>query len=366
MIFSVDRKELCEAVANLSRVVGNKTAIPVLEGILITAKQNEVELVSYNLETGMNKTLPASVKEEGAIVISAKFLNNILHSMNGEVVKFTADERLMCHIESGTAVFDMMGMAAVDFPEIPTVAEGKLLKIDASILKDMVRKTIFAVAANEGSRPILTGICFEIEEGFLKLIAIDGFRLAIRKEKVNINENLSFVASGRAINEVVKIISDEEEEIEICVGRRHVSIMFGGYTFVSRLLDGEFIDYKKTLPVTHTQKLTIETRELINMIDRISLIISDNFTTPIRFIINENETVFSCATSVGRATERASLKLEGPAFEIGLNSKYLLESLRACEYERVEMKFNGGNSAVLISPTDDDTFTYMIMPMRLR
>lgn len=365
MIFSVDRNKLCEAVSNLSRVVSNKTAVPVLEGILITAKNGQIELASYNLETGLNKNIDAQVKEEGQIVISAKFFNSILHSMNGEYVTVTVDDRMMCHIESGSAVFDIMGMAAVDFPEIPTVAEGKRISITAGILKDMVRQTIFAVAPTEGTRPILTGINFEISEGYLKLIAIDGFRLAIRKEKVNIEGDMNFVVSGRAVSEAVKIISDEDSEIVINIGKRHICFEVDGYTFISRLFDGEFIDYKKTIPERYAQKLCVDTKEIISIIDRISLIISDNFTTPVRCIIGEEETVFSCATSVGRATERVELKLEGTPFEIGLNSKYLLEALRASDYEEVNICFNGGAAAVVITPVNDDAFTYMIMPMRL-
>ena len=365
MIFSVERNKLCEIVSNLSRVVSSKTAVPVLEGILITASNGKIELASYNLETGLNKSLEADIKEEGQIVISAKFFNSILHSMNGDIVTVTVDDRMMCHIESGTAVFDIMGMAAVDFPEIPTVAQGKQINITAGILRDMVRQTIFAVAPTEGTRPILTGINFEIGGGYLKLIAIDGYRLAIRKEKVNIDEEMSFVVSGRAVAEAMKIVSDEDAEIGILVGRRHICFLVEGYTFISRLFDGEFIDYKKTVPDKFAQSMSVETRDIISAIDRISLIISDNFTTPVRCIVGEEETVFSCATSVGRATERMNIKLEGAPFEIGLNSKYLLEALRACEYEKVKISFNGGAAAVVITPESDDFFTYMIMPMRL-
>ncbi len=366
MIFSVNRDILCETVSNLSRLVSSKTSVPVLEGILITAENGIVKLSSYNLETGMSKQIDAGIEEEGSIVISAKFFNSILHSMNGEKIKISVDDRMMCHIESGSAVFDIMGMAAIDFPEIPTIAESKKISITAGILKDMVRQTIFAVAPTEGTRPILTGIDFEISEGFLKLIAIDGFRLAIRKEKVNIDEELNFVISGRAVAEVIKIITDEDSDINIFIGRRHICFEVEGYSFISRLLEGEFIDYKKTIPDSYAQKMTVNTRDIIDIIDRISLIISDNFTTPVRCIVNENETVFSCATSVGRATERAAIALEGLPFEIGLNSKYLLEALRAAEYERVNINFNGGSAAVVITPENDDTFTYMIMPMRLK
>ncbi len=366
MIISVERNLLCEAVSNLSRVVSSKTASPVLEGILICTENGKITLSSYNLENGLTKEIDANIEKPGQIVISAKVLNNIIHSLNGETIKISVDDRLMCHIESGSAVFDIMGMAAVDFPELPTIAEGKKINITAGILKEMVRQTIFAVAPNEGTRPILTGIDFEIEDGSLKLVAIDGYRLAIRKEKIGINENLKFVVSGKAVSEIVKIVSNEDEPIELLIGRRHICFTVEGYSFISPLLDGDFIDYKKTIPADFAQKLCVKTRDIIEIIERISLIISDNFTTPVRCIVNEQETIFSCATSVGRATERAAIELEGLPFEIGLNSKYLLDALRACEYEKVNICFNGGSAAVVIMPEEDDTFTYMIMPMRLK
>ncbi len=366
MIISVNRATLCETVSNLSRVVSSKTTVPVLEGILITTENGAINLSAYNLENGLNKKIDATIEEAGQIVISAKVFNNILHSLKGEFVRIKTDDRLMCKIESDTAVFDIMGMAAIDFPEIPSIADGKKITLSAGILKEMVRETIFAVAPTEGTRPILTGLDFEIEDGALKLVAIDGYRLAIRKENVNISDNLKFVVSGRAVAEIVKIISDEDADIEMTIGRRHICFFVEGYTFIAPLLDGEFIDYKKTIPATFSQKMTVETDYLIEIIERISLIINDNFTTPVRCIIGSEETIFSCATSVGRATEKAEIKLEGNEFEIGLNSKYLLEALRACNYERVNICFNGGSAAVVITPEDSDSAVYMIMPMRLK
>lgn len=366
MIISVPRATLCEAVGNLSRVVSSKATVPVLEGILICTEQGKIVLSVYNLENGVTKELEANIEEPGQIVISAKVFNSILHSLKGEFVRIKTDDRLMCHIESETAVFDIMGMAAIDFPEIPQITDGKKISITAGILKEMVRETIFAVAPTEGTRPILTGLDFEIEDGSLKLVAIDGYRLAIRKEKVNVTENLKFVVAGRAVAEIVKIISNEDEEIGMTIGRRHICFYLEGYTFIAPLLDGEFIDYKRTIPASFTQKMVVNTRDLIEVIERISLIINDNFTTPVRCIIGENETVFSCATSVGRATEKAEIKLEGAPFEIGLNSKYLLEALRACDFEKVNVCFNGGGAAVVITPENDDCATYMIMPMRLK
>ena len=146
--------------------------------------------------------------------------------------------------------------------------------------------------------------------------------LNFKKEKVNIDETLNFVISGRAVAEAMKIVNDEEQEIAIFIGRRHICFEIEGYSFISRLLDGEFIDYKKTIPEQYSQTMKVNTRDIVEIIERISLIISDNFTTPVRCIVKENETVFSCVTSVGRATETAGIMLQGQPFEIGLNSKY--------------------------------------------
>ena len=365
MKFTVERAKLLEAVSKLQSVVGSKTAMPVLEGILISAEQGKITLIAYNLEMGMKKEIYAKTDEAGDIVIGARLLADILRRMNGVQVEISADDRLNCNIKSGEATFDIMGMSASDFPEMPSVADTNGFKVNSAVLAETVKGTIFATAQNEGAKPILTGINFEIADGYLKLIAIDGFRLAIRKEKVNIDETLNFVISGRAVAEAMKIVNDEEQEIAIFIGRRHICFEIEGYSFISRLLDGEFIDYKKTIPEQYSQTMKVNTRDIVEIIERISLIISDNFTTPVRCIVKENETVFSCVTSVGRATETAGIMLQGQPFEIGLNSKYLLEALRASDYETVNICFNGGSAAVVIKP-DDDSFTYMIMPMRLR
>ena len=213
---------------------------------------------------------------------------------------------------------------------------------------------------------MLTGINVTIEDGIMLFVAIDGYRLAIRKQKVDISDDFSFIVSGRAIGEAVKLIDDETESIEINVGERLISFNFNGYEFISRLLEGEFVNYQKTIPTEHKQRVVVNTRELIDTIERVSLLISESFSTPVRCYFNELNAVFTCATSVGRATETFNTKLEGENFEIGLNSRYLLEALKAVDTEQVQILFNGSNAGVLISPIDGDDYKYMIMPMRLR
>ncbi len=366
MIFSVERSKLLDAVTKLQRVVGAKTSMPVLEGILISAEQGKITLISYNLEMGMKKEIYAKCEEEGDIVINARLLADILRRMNGVGVEISADEKLNCHIKCGEATFDIMGMAATDFPEMPSVTDAQTISVDGKLLLENVKGTIFAAAQNEGARPILTGLNFTFSEKEMQLVAIDGYRLAIRKQKIEGNKNIEFTATSKSIAEVIKLIDEETENVEINVGERLISFYINGYSFISRLIEGEFVNYKKTLPVETKQSVIIPTRELINTIERVSLLISESFSTPVRCYFNELNVVFTCATSMGRATETFNIELNGPSFEIGLNSRYLLDALKACESENIKILFNGPNTGVLIEPVEGDEFKYMIMPMRLK
>lgn len=366
MIISVERSALLDAVTRLQRVVSSKTSLPVLEGILLSAEQGKVTLIAYNLEMGMRKEIYAKCDESGDIVITARLLGDILRRMNAPQVVISSNEKLACNIKCGEATFDIMGMAAEDFPEMPTVGSDRTLKIDGSLLSEMVKGTFFATAQNEGAKPILTGINVTVKDSVMQFVAIDGYRLAIKRENVDISDDFSFILSGKAVSEAVKLIDENTEEVEMKVGENLISFNINGYDFISRLLEGEFVNYQKTIPSAHTQRVVVNTRELIDTIERVSLLISESFSTPVRCYFNELNVVFTCATSMGRAAETFNTQLEGDSFEIGLNSRYLLDALKAIGDEKVQILFNGANAGVLILPLEGNSFTYMIMPMRLR
>lgn len=365
MLFTTQRNELLDAVQHLSRIV-TKTSQPVLEGILISAEQGKVTLVSYNLEMSMKKEIYANCEQEGDIVISARLLTEILRKSDGVSVTIEADDRLMCHIRSGNAVFDIMGMSALDFPETPSVPQTEKISMSGGLLKEMVRGTLFAVAQIEGSRPILTGLNITVEKGVAQFVGIDGRRMGIRKETIGGSAECNFVISGKAIGEAVKIIEDEEETVDFYVTKMLVSFHVNGYTLVSRLLEGVFVNYEKAIPKEFTQSLSVKTRDIIDIIERISLVVSDRLTTPVRCSLGNPVSTFKCISALGCATDTYETELQGPEFEIGINSQYLLEALRATETDEVVMNFKGGNEGFLIQPTDGDSFLYMIMPMKLK
>lgn len=368
MKITVSKDSLSEAVFNLLRVVGVKSTMPVLEGILLSAKEGNLTLTAYNLEMGMKKEIFCNCEKPGEIVIKARLLSDIIRRMGGSQIEIETDEKLMCHIKSDDTVFDIMGMEASDFPELPTVNEGADISIESKVLCEMVKGTIFAVSQVEGSRPIYTGLNISVENGIIQFVAIDGYRLAIIKEKTAIEKNVNFVVSGKAISEVVKLAEEREDEIKIVIGKRLISFLIGEYVFIARLFDGEYVDYKKVLPENFKQSVKLNKNELINSVERVSLLINDAFSTPLRFLLDEEEATLSCATSIGRAKETFKINLNGTPFEIGLNSRYLLDALKACDDGNITFKFNGSSAAVTIMPEDESSedFLYLIMPLRLK
>lgn len=365
MKISVERQLLSEVVTHLSRVASPKSSLPVLEGIYISAQNNEITLISYNLEMGMKRTLPAKVYKEGAVVISARIFGEIVRKMTDAFIEISVDDRLMCHFESGKAVFDILGQNAEEYPEIPKIAEEDAIRLPAALFKDMVEKTIFSVAGEDTQKPILKGSLFEIDPAYLTVVSVDGFRMAVRREKLESGLTKKVVIPGRLLGEIIRIIKEESEEIEIYLSPNHIMIKAEEYEIISRLLEGEFINYKNSIPQNFSSTILVQTKEMIHIIERISLLISEQIKTPIRCIIEKDKIIFSCASALGRGTDSCEIELNGEEFEIGFNSRFLLEALKAIEEEEVVLNFNGPFSPMVIKPVENDSFSYMIMPMRL-
>lgn len=367
MKVSVNRELLSEALSNLQRAVTPRSSLPILEGVLLSAEPDKLTLMAYNMEISMKKELPVRCTAVGDVVISAKILFEIIRRVKGDMIDIETDDRLVCHIRCGASSFDIMGMDAADFPEMPNVAEKESITLSSELLKDMVRQTVFAASQIEGTRPVLTGINFEIRENEIRLVAIDGNRMAIRKAKIQHNGELSFIVSGRAIGEAVKIIGDKDEDIMIQIGNRNISFDIDGYVMTSRLLEGKYIEYERSIPDSFSQEIKVRVDDIVDIIERIALVIvSDQTKSPIRCSLERDKITFTCSSAVGRATDFCPIELQGNEFEIGFNSKFLFDALKASECEEVYIRFNGAAAAAVISPVDSDEFLYLVLPMILK
>ncbi len=359
--------ELSEACQNVQRAASVKTAIPAIEGILMSAKDNVLTLTGYDLEMGITTSIPARTEEEGDIVLNAHMFSETLRKLPESVVSIDSDTRQIASIVCGEFKSTLIGISAEEYPELPSVSGGYPITLSQGLLKDMIRKTIFSVALKDNSKPVHTGVKFEIEENHIRLIAVDGVRLAIRNEKTEYTgENLAFVVPAKTLSEVMKLMNDDEETVTLGVGKRHIIFEVAGYKIISRLLDGEFLNYKAAIPSTATTVVTVDTRTLIDSIDRTSLIITDKIKSPVKCIFENNMIKISSITSLGTANDRINASVEGDNCTIGFNNKYVLDALKVCDTDEIRIMLSGAVKPILIVPKQGDEFIFLILPVRLK
>ncbi len=348
-----------------SRTVAAKSSIPALEGILIEAG-SRLQLTGYNLKTGIRTIVPADIQEEGTIVVSSRLFGEIVRRLPDEIVKVSTEEYAIT-IRCGMSEFKIQGSSAEEYPDLPVVEYQNNIEISQKTLQSMISQTLFAVS-NDESRPIHTGELFELDEdGSLTVVAVDGYRLSLRREKVSGGKPCSFVVPAAALNEVSKICSDTEDPVEIVQGQRHIMFRVGDVTLISRRLEGEFLNYKNSIPLNNPITVTVDRKQLIASIERCSLIITEQQKSPLCCQFEENLLKLKTATPIGTAYDECHV-VGGQKLEIGFNNKYLLDALKAVPADALRMQLNTPVSPCVIVPDEgvEQNFIYMVLPVRLR
>ena len=366
MKFSCEKAELLSAVSITARAASPRSPIPALEGILLEAGTDWLKLTGYDLKKGIYTTLPASVTEPGSIVLSARVFGNIVNSLPDGMVTLQTDGQ-NTSIRCGSAAFNIIGSDAADYPELPEIDGQAGVSLPQDLLSKMIRQTIFAVSDNE-SRPVYTGELFEIGEGRLTIVAVDGYRLALRRESVEgIDGEYDFIVPGSALSDLEKLCGDTEDEVRISLGSKHISFRLGETVLISRRLEGEFLNYKKTVPTDFSVKVLADRAGLQRTIERVSLVIDDRIKNPLRCVFGGDEVRFACATSVGKAEDVFPVEGDGGGLEIGFNNRYLLDALKAAPAEEVRVCLNTSSSPCVFLPAEEtDEFLYMVLPVRLK
>jgi len=363
-----DTSLVSEACQNIQRAASGKAAVPALEGILIktTRDGGGVELSGYDLEMGINTRIDARIEKSGGIILNAKTLCEILRHISGPEVLIESDEKNVCAIKGGDSEYSLIGMRADEFPDMPVVMGGIPVVLAQGLMRDMIRQTVFAVSADE-SKAIYRGIKFEISDGRLMLVALDGYRLAIRKEEIEYKrDTLSFIVPAKTLSEIAKFMNDDNGFVSVSLGKSHIVFNVNGYNIVSRLLEGDFMNYRAALPENYSLLVKVNTRELIESVERVSLVISEKFRSPLRCIFDGDIIKFSCVTGIGAANDRLPAEIEGERHELGFNNRFLLDALRSCDADIVHIKISGTVSPVIITPPEGEAFIYIIMPTRLK
>ena len=367
MKFTCNTKNLNDACNNVIRAVSTKVTIPTIEGILIECGSETLSLTGYDFEFGINTTLSATVTEPGAIVIKAKTLCDIIRKLSSDTVCIETNGTSVL-ITSGAAQYNITGFDADDYPELPSVMGGYPLFINQSVLQKMVMQTLFAVAENDNGKPVHTGLKFEMSLNQLRLVGVDGYRLSLRTETIKYEgEDVTFIVPKKTIRELIKIIGTEEDKnISISVGKRHIIFEVENYSLISRLLDGDFLDYNAAIPKTSATTVLINTQDAISCIERTIPVIENNTKNPIRCIFDNDEMRVSTVSAIGRVVDYTHANISGNRVEIGFNSKYMLDALNAADTDQVRIELNGPISPVKIMPVNDERFLFLVLPMRLK
>lgn len=370
MKFSCNKKELSEAINNVLPAVTTKTTLIALEGILMQCENNSLNVTGYNLELGIAKAVVVKSTENGSIILNATLLANIINKMPDGEVSFKTDEKLLTIIECNDIEFTILGLSSEEYPDMPSISNDKEFSLSHDLLKNMISQTLFSVAQND-QNPILTGSLFDIKDSILHIVSVDGVRLALRKEKINVLEDFQFVVPGKSLGEIVKLLSrlvleEEDEKVKISVSNKHISFSINGYIVISRLLEGNFLDYETAIPKETQTTITIDTKTFLDSINRASIIISEKAKSPIRCTFANNNIKLFCETSIGKVNDSIAVKIDGPEVKIGFNNRFMADALKASECDQLKLEINGPISPIKIMPIDDDSFLFLVLPVRLK
>ena len=365
-----EKEKILKGINSVINGVASKTTMPVLEGILIQTNDNELKLTSYDLEIGIEYVLEAKIEEQGNTVVNATMFSEIIKRLPATEIKITLNENNLLEIECEGSLYKLATMNPDEFPELPKINVDNSIEIEQTVLKNMIRKTIFAVSTEE-NRPIFTGCLFEVEENKLNVVAVDGYRLAIKSKNIDkVTNNFSSVIPGKTLNEVNKIISDSFDYVKIGISRNQALFEMENCKIVTRLLDGEFLKYSNTIPKTWETRVKVNKNNIQNCFERILLISSSSIEKekkyPVKINIEIGKVTISCANQTGDAKEEIYVETEGKELEIGFNPRFFLDALKAIDDEEVYIEFGTNRSPCIIRPVEDGDYIYMILPIKMK
>ena len=368
MKFTCEKSKLAQAISVAIRTVAPKSAIPALEGIHLRAGQ-ELQLTGFNMETGVTVRVEADIRETGVCVMPARLFFDIIRKLPDEDVSVSMDEGLKVSIRSGIASFSIMAIDAEEYPELPDVAFTNGIRIPQKELRELISGTLFSVSQNL-ARPILTGCLVEVENDAVTMVAVDGFRLARRSyhPAEPTGRLMKFVVPADALREVEKILADTDDPAVFTLGPRHILFEMGNTTLVCRVIEGEFMDWRRVIPEFHPISLCANVPALTDSIERVSLIVTEKLKSPVRCVFSQDRAEFRTTTTLGTAHDMCSLSGDGKDLEIGFNCRYLLEALRAVPAAEVMLELSNALSPIVLTPCEgsDKDFSYMVLPVRLK
>jgi len=364
MNFKCEKSILQDAVFTVQKAVTGKSTMPILGGILIKAYNDEILFTGSDLDLSIEKNINAEVIEPGTVVIDAKLLGEIIRKLPNDIIELKTIDNNTIQISCQKSKFKLIHMNSDEFPELPHISENMIFSVPQRILKNMIKGTIFATAADD-SRPILTGVLFEIKGKKLNLVALDGYRLALKSEMLDTDNFINAVIPGKTLSEVSKILDDSDDSVNITFTPNNILFQLNQTKITSRLLDGEFIKYTSIIPSEYSLKVTAKRLELLDCIERAALMGKEGNTNLVKLDIEEESLIITSNSQLGTVREELNIILQGQPLQIAFNSKYLIDVLRTMEEDEVILELTSSVSPCIIKNKVLDNCTYLVLPVRL-
>ena len=366
MKFTCEKEVLQNACSAAIRAVPSKSPIQALEGFKIDA-DSMLKITGYDLKKGIYTSVEADIAEPGSMVVNAKLFSEMIRRMpDGNVtVTCSADDKI--NVRCGKIKYNMSGMDADSYPELTQFDTVNTVVLPQKVLKSMINQTLYAVSKDE-IRPVYTGSLVEISGDELTIVSVDGYRLAKRTEKIEGSqiENCSFVVPGFTLSDIEKFCGGEGD-VTVSVGDKYISFEIGETVVISRRLEGEFLNYKKSVPTDFRFEVSVSRAELMSVIERVALFLSERNGYPVRMTFNENSIECNCSTSIGVAQDSCMCEGSGDGLEIGFNDRYFIEALKAADEDELKLCLNTASSPCVIKAANgSEKFVFMILPVRLR
>lgn len=368
MKFTCNQQALSKALNTVSKAVSSRTTIPILKGILLQTKADGTLVLSASdLDLSIEKSISVNTEREGSIVVLSKLFVDIIRKLPNEEILIEEKENNNVLIKTASSEFTIVGLPSEEFPKIGEIEDEKSeLTFERQIFKEMIKKTSFAASVDE-SKGVIVGVLFEIDTDSVNMVALDGFRMAVTREKMASDQDNKIIIAAKILNDINKIVSEteSEEDVNITISHKKAIVLVDDTKIVLRLLEGEFIKYKDIIPQEKNTTVEIDRAVLLESIERASLLAKEGKNNLIKVTVKNNLLTITSRSEEGNVKEEVIMEKTGEDLEIGFNSKYMIDVLKAIDDEMVKMEFNNNITPCLIKPIEGDKFEYLILPVRI-
>lgn len=363
MIIEINQRTLAKHINIVQKGISSRTTLQILDGILMESDNGRLKLTSTDLEIGIETYLDCNIIEEGSIVVNSRVFGDIIKKLPNTNVNIKVKENNV-NIVCENSEFNIVGNPASEYPELPTIINQNSFNMPKDLFKSAIRQTVFATTQDE-TRPILTGVLLEIIDGMGTFVALDGYRLALRNILIDSKEDVNIVIPGRVLGELNKILEDNEEEFTITIAPGHVIFNIGDTLVSSRLLEGQFLNYKDIVRKDHKSNVIVNKKSFQDSLERASLLAKEEKANLVKLNLIEDQVIIKSNSEIGNVHEEISSKHNGDLIDIAFNSKYLIDGIKIIDSEEIELYFMGSLNPCIIKPVGDDNYTYLVLPVRL-